>query len=65
MEARRYQYVTVLEAIAGTDPQFYPYIYWLFEVFVTYPVTVASCERSFSKLRRLNAWLETLWEKSV
>ena len=37
--------------------QFYHYTYWLFNVFVTCPVTVASCERPFSTIRRLKTWV--------
>jgi len=43
--------------MTGTDPQFHPYTYRLFKVFVTCPVTIASCERPFSTLRRLKTWV--------
>ena len=47
-------------AIAETDPQFYAHTYWLLRSLwhtVSIPVTVASCERPFSTLRRLKTWV--------
>jgi len=40
-----------------TDPQLYILTHWLFKIIVTYPVTVASCERPLPTLRRLKTWV--------
>ena len=40
-----------------TDPQLYIPTHWLYKIIVTYPVTVASCERPLPTLRRLKTWV--------
>lgn len=49
--------VSVEEALQNCDEDLYTLVNSLLKILLTLPVSVASAERSFSSLRRLQTWL--------
>lgn len=50
---------TAIETLNITDKNTFPAVYTLLQILATFPVSVASAERSFSSLRRLKTWLRS------
>jgi len=51
---------SLMEAVNNCNVSFYPNISSIFNLLLTLPVGSCSCERSFSKLRRLKDYARTL-----
>lgn len=46
--------------ISEINPKIFPNLYKLIQVALTIPISSASCERSFSVMRRIKTWLRTV-----
>ena len=50
---------TLLDTLQLADKDFYPNVHAILKLLLTLPVGSVSCERSFSKMRRLKHWSRT------
>jgi len=41
------------------NPSVYPYVFKLIQVAITIPISLETCERSFSSMHRIKNWLRT------
>lgn len=56
--------VKVLKDLVFDQGDIYPHFKKLFQISLTLPSNSATCERSFSAMRRINNWLRCKWDKS-
>ena len=47
------------DLMCACNPEVYPNLYKLMQVALTIPISSATCERSFSSMRRIKIWLRT------
>lgn len=47
------------DVICACNPEVYPNLHKLMQVALTIPISSATCERSFSSMRRIKNWLRT------
>ena len=56
--------LTLTDVLLFADKVYFPNIHTAFQIFATVPVTICTCERSISSLRRLKTYLRNSMSES-